>query len=280
MKTKAHKYILDAILIILILTLYSKNVINLMYHEVAGLIICGLFLIHLVFNRKWIVGVGTKVFSKKVTVKAKVTYVVDILLLASWIGVAVTGIMISKRLFSFQVQSATPLHLFCAGAGLILTGIHLGLHTEYIHAVLWKLPGIRKLTRPITLILMLLLLIVGGYSFAASDMTKWISAPFAQSNMTAGYESQDGNANVVVDNGISKSQPDKAKGSGQDQTGQQIQNGKAMHGQESFSMINLLKLVVNIFSMLYFIMMITYWIEMLLLKKRKSGNGMRLQDEK
>ena len=47
-----------------------------------------------------------------------------------------------------------------------------------------------------------------------------------------------------------------------------------------FGMVLNLGVIGIAYAMLYFIMMITYWIEMLLLKKRKSGNGMRLQDEK
>lgn len=276
MKTKAHKYILDAILIILILTLYSKNVINLMYHEVAGLIICGLFIIHLIFNRKWITGVMSKVFSPKITVKAKVTCVVDILLLASWAGVAVTGIMISKKLFSFHIESLTPFHLFFAGAGLILTGIHLGLHTEYIQAVLRKIPGIRKIKRPVTTILMILLLLVGGYSFAGGSMTKWISAPFSQSSEMAGHELQNGNANKnFAQSSISQNKQNEAGLHKSATTGKQISNKENMHGQESFHISNLLKLIVNIFSMLYVIMMITYWIEMMFRKMKKSKNEKR-----
>ena len=43
---------LDCVLIAICTTLFSKNVISLMYHEVVGLVLLILFVAHVVFNRK------------------------------------------------------------------------------------------------------------------------------------------------------------------------------------------------------------------------------------
>ena len=45
---------LDCVLIAICATLFSKNVISLMYHEVVGLVLLILFVVHVVFNRKWV----------------------------------------------------------------------------------------------------------------------------------------------------------------------------------------------------------------------------------
>lgn len=193
-----HKYILDAAMVILIMTLYSKNVISLTYHEVTGLILCGFFVIHILFNRKWIAGVGTKLFSGKITTKARVTCLVDLLLLFSWIGVAVTGILISKKIFSFHVQGLTPFHFFFAAMGLILAGIHLGLHADYIKAAVRRIPEISRLKKPVTTILLVLLLGLGCVSAVSLGMGRWLSAPFTTSSMQHAGPSEHGGSGEMA----------------------------------------------------------------------------------
>lgn len=49
-----HKFILDAVMAIILVLLYKKLVISLAFHEIAGLILFVLFAVHLIVNRKWI----------------------------------------------------------------------------------------------------------------------------------------------------------------------------------------------------------------------------------
>ena len=60
-KTLALRIALDCVLIAICATIFSKNVISLMYHEVVGLALLVLFIVHVVFNRKWL----GMVFSRK-----------------------------------------------------------------------------------------------------------------------------------------------------------------------------------------------------------------------
>jgi hypothetical protein len=182
------KLLLDLLLVAVILTLYSKNVISLMYHEAAGLILGGLFLVHLVFNRKWIIRVGVKAFSSRSTGKTRIMAVVDLLLLLAWLGVIISGILVSKKIFSFNVRSATPWHFFFAAAALILSGIHLGLHKQYLDAAIRRIPLLGALKKPLTTVLMVIVLAFGVYSFGTSGFTRWISAPFV-STASAGHGS-------------------------------------------------------------------------------------------
>ena len=70
-KSILPRIVLDCVLIAVLITLFSKNVVSLMYHEVVGLIILGLFLIHIVFNRKWVGAVASKLSRRKLTGKSR-----------------------------------------------------------------------------------------------------------------------------------------------------------------------------------------------------------------
>ena len=59
----AKKIALDFVMILVIASIYSKNVVSLMYHEVMGLSLTALFLVHLIFNRSFITKVTPRVFS-------------------------------------------------------------------------------------------------------------------------------------------------------------------------------------------------------------------------
>ena len=128
----AKKIVLDIVMILVIASIYNKNVISLMYHEVMGLVLLMLFVIHVVFNRSFISRVTPGIFSDETTRKVKLHWILDILLIISWSAVGVTGILISKKLFSFRINALIPWHFFSAAVSLALTGIHIGFHWNYL----------------------------------------------------------------------------------------------------------------------------------------------------
>ena len=65
MSKKMVKGLLDLVLVVLLVLLYNKNVISMAFHEVGGLILCGLFLIHKGLNLSWIKAVGKKLFTPR-----------------------------------------------------------------------------------------------------------------------------------------------------------------------------------------------------------------------
>lgn len=86
-----HKFILDAVMAIILVLLYKKLVISLAFHEIAGLILFVLFAVHLIVNRKWIRAVALSLNNRSIPVKTKVCYVVDILLLICWVFAGLSG---------------------------------------------------------------------------------------------------------------------------------------------------------------------------------------------
>lgn len=99
MKKKVVKICLDVIMAVVLLLMYRKNVLGLRFHEVGGLLLCGLFLIHTLLNSKWVSAVGRNFFSKSLAVKTRLKYSIDVLMLVCVVFIAVSGIMISKVLF-------------------------------------------------------------------------------------------------------------------------------------------------------------------------------------
>jgi len=113
------KFILSTVMVIIFTLLFNKMILGMTFHEVAGLIVGVLVLVHCGLNWRWIKAVTLKVFSNETTIKTKITYITDLLLLICVGVIIVTGIFISKVVFS-------GLGL---GGGRALQGIHILQHT-------------------------------------------------------------------------------------------------------------------------------------------------------
>lgn len=81
LRKNGWKLILDAVMAIVLALLYNKRVLGMAFHEIAGIAICGLFIIHKLLNRKWIAAVTRSLFSRQTPVRQKLSWVLDFLLL-------------------------------------------------------------------------------------------------------------------------------------------------------------------------------------------------------
>lgn len=130
------KILLDITMVLLFTLLYNTRVLGITFHEVAGLAIGAIILVHCGLNWKWIKGVTLKFFNKGIPFKTRLGYIVDILLLINVIVIIVTGIFISKTIFSGLnfggAHSYKLLHVASSYFSLILIGVHLGLHWNWV----------------------------------------------------------------------------------------------------------------------------------------------------
>ena len=154
------------------------------FHEIGGLALFGLFILHLIFNYRWIIGVTKKVFSKSLNAKTRIGYIVNFLLLVSFTLVCISGIFISKELFRFNSGMIwKTIHYSSAAAALILTGIHIGLHLKMILSFIKKRI---KLSAPvgkaIGLLCSVVLIVFGIYSIGTTSFARWLSMPFMMSS--------------------------------------------------------------------------------------------------
>lgn len=132
-KLNIVKFVLDFIMVIFMASFYKKNVLGTKHHEVSGLIILAIILIHLILNRKWIKAITKKIFSKEIRLRTKILYSVDLLLLIFFIIIIITGILISKFTFGINMKSPQGLHFFSSAIALFLVGIHLGFIENLSH---------------------------------------------------------------------------------------------------------------------------------------------------
>jgi hypothetical protein len=127
------KIVYDFIMLILVIMVYGVSATGILFHEIAGLIIFALFVIHLFYNRKWIIHASKKIIDKTFSKRIKTMYVVDILLFCMFILTGISGVLISKELFKFgYVYIWRYVHIISATICLILLGLHAGLHGNMI----------------------------------------------------------------------------------------------------------------------------------------------------
>ena len=172
----------------LLVLMYQKRVISMRFHEVGGLILFALFLLHNALNRKWIKSVSARVFQRGLPLRSRVCWMIDALLFLAMAATVITGLLMAKTLPT-AVQGAylvKPWHYFAAASALILTGIHLGLHWAYLHSVLLsKLPLPRRAAKVLGSVCLALVLVFGAYSLTRNHFSAWLSGPFQVSAVTA-----------------------------------------------------------------------------------------------
>jgi hypothetical protein len=175
------KIILDITMVIVFTLLYNTRVLGMTFHEVAGLAIGAIILVHCGLNWKWIKGVTLKFFNKGTPFKTRLGYIVDLLLLINVIVIIVTGIFISKTLFSGLnfggAHSYKFLHVASSYFSLILIGIHLGLHWNWVMIMfkrIVKLPE-QKMFSYLSKALAVVVLVFGIYTMNSSAFLSRIS---------------------------------------------------------------------------------------------------------
>lgn len=206
MKNKnAMKILLDIIMLVLLILMFNKNVISMSFHEIGGLVVCGLFVIHMFLNYKWIIGVTRKIFSKGLKFKTRLGYIINgfLLLIMGFIGIS--GILISKTILT-NISSNNMLwkigHQVVAGYGIILIGIHIGLHWNFIKSYIKKTIKIPiKVEKPLGIIFVVLIMGYGVYSMGTSNFTRWLSIPFTITQMGENFNKDIGSEKLQQDKG-------------------------------------------------------------------------------
>lgn len=181
-RTSVLKLILDFLMFVTLMLLYSKNVISLTFHELAGLIVIFVMLFHVLINGKWVCAVTKKMLDKNFPARTKILWVTDFLLLINTLAMLVTSFLISKALlpnFLGGHNSLIPFHFFFAALLVILLGIHVGLHFKYIANVISKKKKQRKATKITAIIAAVLIAVAGIYSISTTSYMRWIKAPFS-----------------------------------------------------------------------------------------------------
>ena len=103
-------------------------------HEVIGIAMFGLFILHHILNFGWI----KSLFKGKYDLRRIVNTAVNALVSLCMVGLMYSGIVISKHVFNFVniggAMTARTIHMLCAYWGLVLMSVHLGMHISQMAA--------------------------------------------------------------------------------------------------------------------------------------------------
>lgn len=130
MKPKqTFKIVIDILMTVLLLLLMAYGLVGEKAHEWLGIGLFALFILHHVLNNNW----SRNLFKGKYTPFRILQTVLVVLALVSMFGSMISGIVLSRYVFSFLFitggQSwARTLHMLCAYWGFVIISLHIGLH--------------------------------------------------------------------------------------------------------------------------------------------------------
>ena len=132
------KLILNILLTaVMLLLMDPRSFYGLWFHEWAGLIIGVFFFLHKGLNWSWIKNV-TIGFIRKSPARARLNYIIDVLLLAGMVLMILSGIAIARLIdFSWLNLGGNRMfwrvmHTSSSYITLALFGVHLGLHWHWV----------------------------------------------------------------------------------------------------------------------------------------------------
>ena len=128
MKNKI-RIIIDISMTVLLPLLMAYSLIGETFHEVVGTLIFVLFIVHHIINRKWY----GALFKGKYNTRRIFQTALDMLLLVFMLLQPISGILMSKHLYTFLPAlpisaQARRIHMMLAYWGYVLLCIHAGTH--------------------------------------------------------------------------------------------------------------------------------------------------------
>ena len=271
-KKSIFKAILDLIMAVLLVLMFDKMVVGIKFHEICGLVVIILFLVHLIGNWKWVISVSKNLFNKNIPIKTKVNYIINLLLFIDAIIILVTGILISKIVFrNFglpDVGIAKFLHFFSGALFIILAGAHIGLHWHWIVAIfkkIFKIPATFRLNKILTIISVTLILIVGVGNIANSKFSMWLKSPFNYQNM----QKQANKENNQNEQNQHTQKPNEQNQSNQNQNRETKKSHQGKQGSSAgdIDIIKIITTSLKFISIISVFSVISYYLKKLLLRE-------------
>lgn len=267
MKMNWIKLWLDIVMAVLLFTLFSVSFAGLTFHEISGLVVFGLVIVHLILNWKWIWAFTKRLFSKGIPFKTRFGYSLNVLLLISFTMIIVTGIMISKVVlvgFLPRIDNVQGLHYFFSALTLVLLGIHTGLHWAFIKAMFSKVIKLPvKVSKVLGALALVSIMVFGGVSLVSSRFTQWLSGGVFGSALDGsefegkGQGRHQGSAPLLGDSGETLERPQGTEGLGD----RGAREGGSLEG---------LIVVAELGSIMFLIAALTAGTETLLIKRKQK----------
>lgn len=274
---------LDIVIALVFALLFNPRVMGgLTFHETAGIAIGAAILTHILLNFRWVKNVTAKLFCTKLSKKARFSYLLNIMLLILMSITIVTGILISRVLFP-NLSVGNPfmirhLHSMASNLTLLLVGVHLGIHWQWVMNVLKKmfiLKGRKPRVGGIAAAFLLVGLFIGGYQYFQAKFTSSQSASIARQmqfnksiqGRAGGRIGNSGQAAPVGSgfNAVDENQNFHGAFNGSFAGRMGHGGGFSGHGEGSP-----LSVIITYFGIMSIIMIPTYYVEKRILRKKRK----------
>lgn len=162
------KISIDLVMTVLLLFQMAYLLIGNTVHERSGAAMLVLFIFHHGLNIRWY----RNLFKGRYSVLRIFQTVVNFSMLFCMLGLMVSGIIMSRDVFSFLpidggMGFARILHMVTAYWGFLLMSVHLGLHWGIIMGIVRKIRKQRRISRLQTWILRILAALISGFGIYA-----------------------------------------------------------------------------------------------------------------
>lgn len=179
------KIILDILMFILMLLEFSRGYLPTILHEIIGICLAILVIIHLLLNRNYL----KNMFKGKYDIQRILMLIINLGFFITFFLSILFGILSSQDLLkSLNIHSMNiiSLHKIVSYISLISLGLHLGINFNLMFGKLSK-----KINKYIGYIIEILIIIYGIYSFIKLDILKHITG-------TYGFSIFDGNIFINI----------------------------------------------------------------------------------
>ena len=123
------KKILDIVMAVLMIGVMSYQATGSLFHEVCGVLLLLLFVLHNILNRIWYRNLGKGRYSAF----RSMMLAVNVLILIAMLAAMLTGIYVSQNLFApilgmRESYLIRPYHVAAGAWGTVLVSVHAGMH--------------------------------------------------------------------------------------------------------------------------------------------------------
>lgn len=165
---KAFKIIVDLAMTVMLPVLMAYALVGEAAHEWVGISMFVVFIIHQVLNYRW----HQNLLKGRYSALRILGTVINILIFAIMISLMVSGIMMSRHVFTFLdinggASFARTMHLFASYWGFALMLVHLGLHWGMLMGSAKKITGIKKASSLRTFFLRIIAGLIATYGLYA-----------------------------------------------------------------------------------------------------------------
>ena len=171
MKKKTVKTILDILMIAALPVLMAYSLVGAVLHEIVGTAMLVLFILHHILNRRS----TAAMFRGKQSAVRIVNTALNVILFAVMILLPVSGIVMSKHLYTFLPTAglsavARTAHLVLSHWGFALMSLHLGFHADAMFARLKR----KKAAFAVLAVIITLIAAYGAYAFIANRIYEYM----------------------------------------------------------------------------------------------------------